>query len=148
MLFKSEPRTKTATLTLIFLFALLVYGVLTSCNNDSKEPAFKHSPPDTIRTFLVYNANGLKWDVSYRISLDSLMFNDIDSVTQKKTWVRTKLYFIPFYDSVRNKVGEAVKDSLGKYQVRLNSYIPIPNNLIYHDSNFSLDSLVKQHIPK
>lgn len=145
MLFKSEPRTKTATLTLIFLFALLVYGVLTSCNNDSKQPAFKHSPPDTIKTYFVFLNPVLGWDIGYRIKKDSFAFNKIDSVTQ---WMRKKLYFIPFYDSVRNNQGIALPDSAGKYHVRLTMYVPIDESKILHDSNFDLDSAAKKNIPK
>lgn len=118
------------------------------CNGKQKSESFKHSPPDTIMTFMVYNFKGIKWDVGYKIRKDSLMFSSVDSVTQKKKWARTGEYFIPFADTVRNKLGIAIADSTGKYQIKVVSYLPIDPSLIIKDLNFGLDSLLKKNIPK
>jgi hypothetical protein len=147
MLFKSEPRTKIATLLLIVVFSLFAAYVLMGCNRNKPTQAFKHSPSDTIMTLLVYKNNGIRWDMGYRIRKDSFMFFGVDSVTQKKNWTRYAEYFVPLIDSLRDKEGKALFDSTGKAKTQL-KYYPCPANLIFGDMNLSLDSLSRANPPK
>lgn len=148
-MFKTNSTTKVATYILIGSFFILLCGYFAcGCNSKEKSVSFKHSPSDTIMTILVYKNNGIKWDMGYRICKDSFMFFGVDSVTQKKNWVRSSEYFIPLVDSLRDGSGKVIIDSAsGKAKTRI-MYYPCPSNLILADLNVSLDSLSKANPPK
>jgi len=128
-------------------FIIYLSLIALSCNGN-KEVAFKRSPPDTIMTLLVYKNNGIKWDLGYRLRKDSFMFVGIDSLTQKKGWARYSEYFVPLIDSLRDKDGKVLIDSVSqKPKVQLR-YYPCPINLILADLNKNLDSLSRANPPK
>lgn len=136
------------TKCLLFSVGLVTWAMLLppGCKEGGKKSeSFKHSPPDTILTILVFKNGAIGWDAGYRLRKDSFILDRKDSVSR---WLRKSLYFRPFIDTVRNNLGIAVKDSSGKYQMRLAAYVPIRDEDLFLDGNINLDSLSRAHPPK
>lgn len=99
---------------------------------------------DTIYTILLWiDRNGQQSGKGGRVTRDSLMFTDVDSLTMKKKWTKHIQYFVPAYDSIRDGKGKVKPDStlFNKFL----GFIPINSSLVIRDMNISLDSLQKHN---
>lgn len=130
----------------LFLPTLLFF-ILISCKTSIKD-SFKHTPNDTTKVFLVYSQgkDGIRYDVGFRVGVDSLMYVDTDSSTKVKKWNRYRMYFAPIIDTIRDAKGIAVRDSTGKYNFRT-IYYNVYSGAIIRDVNINVDSLVKNYKP-
>lgn len=138
-------KIRNAIFLMIAIAALGSYLISTSaaCNNKSGGK-FVHQPTDTVRTLLVY-FNGYtkrdEWGPCYRLTKDSLKFVEVDTVTQKKQWVRDRFYFVPVVDTLRDSAGLPKLDSATGRPITQTGYYPIPENWVFRDMNLNLDSL-------
>jgi hypothetical protein len=90
--------------------------------------------------------NGIKNDLMMRVTKDSFMFYDVDTVTKKKKWGRFNEYYVPFVDTLRGKDGRPLPDSLGKFKL-ITRYYPFYPGAVIFDFNKNVDSLIKNYKP-
>lgn len=136
---KSEIYWKKRTyMALLIAFILVVLAI--GCGGGA---SFRHSPPDTITTIVVYGAEGsYRYGEVRRISIDSFMFADVDSSTMKKKWTRHRIHELPFPDTIKEK-GVVVMDSTGKKPKMGVRWVMIYPQFVVRDMNMNIDSLIK-----
>jgi hypothetical protein len=123
--------------------------ILIGANCGGGSQTFKHQPNDTIKTLALWweGKNGFKYDVVYRITIDSLAFVDKDSTTKVKKWTRIPTYYIPITDTIRDSNKKPVKDSItGQYKFKT-GYWPFYSGGIVRDFSINIDSLTKNYKP-
>lgn len=126
------------------ILALTIFTVLlTSCG--SKSSSFKPSPSDTMRTALLFYSDiyrQVRYDIAFRVGVDSVTFVDVDNATKKKQKTRVHLYYEPIGDTLRDNNNLPIRDSLGNYKIATQWRILNPSNIV-HDANINIDSLLK-----
>lgn len=119
---------------LLFIFLIIF---LVACGSSNTPDEFKKQPPDTTLTTIQYAHNWAFNDyrtvTAEKIVLDTLEFASVDSLTQKKRWIRDTVYVIQLMDTVRNG-NVIVRDSLGKPKLEMKLFI-VPKNFVLHDYN-------------
>lgn len=123
---------------------ILLLSILIVCCNSNKSASFPRQPNDTVSYSGLYRSlitNLPELGVMAVVFIDTFDFTQVDSLTQKKKWFRNKYFYLPFTDTVRNRITLRPElDSTGKAKTFPNYYPVLPSR-IYGYIPIDIDSL-------
>lgn len=126
----------------ILLAILLTLSLFSfNCNHGNAGNVPVTRKTDTLKKVVLYKFRGqLLHDLGIEIVRDSLMPSKKDSL--RNEWVIFTTTYIPYYDTARDKQGQPMKDSSGKF-IPAKYWISIPKDSVYGSIPIEIDSLLK-----